>query len=152
MAATIRLTVLAGPHKGTRFCTRGLNACLVGRSAECHVRFCGAACDQSTSRFHCQLILDPPLVYVQDMDRSNDTDINGQKVGESQEPEAAADVARDGDIITVGGTSMLVNVLDCSEPFAESCDARGFVALTAIVKKDCPIDCSQESETIPLHF
>jgi hypothetical protein len=35
MAATIRLTVLTGPHKGTRFCTRGLNACLVGRSAEC---------------------------------------------------------------------------------------------------------------------
>jgi eukaryotic-like serine/threonine-protein kinase len=144
MAATIRLTVLAGPHKGTRFCTRGLNACLVGRSAECHVRFCGEACDHSTSRFHCQLILDPPLVFIQDMDRSNGTYINGQKIGKSQEPEALADVALDGDIITVGSTSMRVNILDCSEPFAETRDERGIVALTAIVKKDCPIDCGQE--------
>jgi FHA domain len=64
MAATIRLTVFTGPHKGTRFCTSGQNVCLVGRSVECHMRFCGEARDLSISRFHCQLFLDPPLVHI----------------------------------------------------------------------------------------
>jgi pSer/pThr/pTyr-binding forkhead associated (FHA) protein len=141
MADTIRLTVLTGPHKGTRFCTRGLNACLVGRSTECHMRFCGETRDLAISRFHCQLLLVPPLVRIQDMDNSNGTYVNGQKVGEGPEPEAAASEARDGDIITIGDTSMLVNVLDCSEPFAESCDPRVVGALTEIVKKGCPVDC-----------
>ena len=141
MAATIRLTVLTGPHKGTRFCTRGLNACLVGRSAECHMRFCGEARDLAISRVHCQLLLDPPFVRIQDMNSSNGTYVNGRKVTESQEAEAAAGVARDGDIITVGDTTMLVNVLDCSEPFAESCDPQVVGALAEIVKKDCPVRC-----------
>src|ERR1039457_5379171 len=73
MAATIRLTVLTGPHKGTRFCTRGLNACLVGRSAECHMRLCGENRDLAISRFHCQLLLESPVVRIQDMDSSNGT-------------------------------------------------------------------------------
>lgn len=141
MAATIRLTVLTGPHKGTRFCTRGLNACLIGRSAECHMRFCGEPDDLAISRVHCQLLPDAPCVRILDMDVSNVTKINGQAVGESREAEAAAGVARDGDIITIGSTSMLVNVLDCHEPFAESSDSRVAGALTEIVKKDCPVDC-----------
>jgi pSer/pThr/pTyr-binding forkhead associated (FHA) protein len=141
MAATIRLTVLTGPHKGTRFCTRGLNACLVGRSAECHMRFCGETLDSAISRFHCQLLLVPPLVRIQDMDSSNGTYVNGQKVGEEPKPEAAAGEARDGDVITIGATSMLVKVVDCSVPFPDSCDPRVVGALTEIVKKDCPVDC-----------
>jgi pSer/pThr/pTyr-binding forkhead associated (FHA) protein len=83
-------------------------------------------------------LLDPPVVRILDMDSSNGTYINGRKVGESDEPQAAA--ARDGDIVTIGGTSMLVNILDCSEPFAESCDPRIGV-MTEIVKQDCPVDC-----------
>jgi pSer/pThr/pTyr-binding forkhead associated (FHA) protein len=141
MADTIRLTVLTGPHKGTRFCTRGLNACLVGRSTECHMRFCGETQDLAISRFHCQLLLVSPIVRIQDMDNANGTYVNGQKVGEGPEPEAAASEARDGDIITIGDTSMLVNVLDCSMPFTDSCDPRVVGALTEIVKKDCPVDC-----------
>ena len=141
MAATIRLTVLTGPHKGTRFCTRGLNACLVGRSAECHLRFCGETRDLAISRFHCQLLLESPVVRIQDMDSSNGTYINGQKVGEGPEPEATAGEARDGDIITIGDTSMMVNVLDCLMPIADSCDPRVVDALTEIVKKDCPVAC-----------
>ena len=105
------------------------------------MRFCGESRDLAISRFHCQLLLARPLVRIQDMDSSNGTYVNGKKVGEGPEPEAAVREARDGDIITIGDTSMRVNVLDCSEPFAESCDPRVVGALTEIVKKDCPIDC-----------
>jgi pSer/pThr/pTyr-binding forkhead associated (FHA) protein len=141
MATTIRLTVLTGPHRGIRFCTRGPNACLVGRSANCHVRFCGEPADLEISRVHCKIILDPPHVRIQDMGSLNGTLLNGQKVGGIQEADASPGVAQDGDIITVGGTSMRVNVLDCPESFAESCDAAVAGDQAEIVKKDCPIEC-----------
>jgi eukaryotic-like serine/threonine-protein kinase len=141
MVATIRLTVLTGPHKGTRYCLRGPRSCMVGRAAECQVRFCGTERDLRISRRHCQLYCDPPQLRVQDIDSSNGTYINGQRVSEMDEEcwlfhnDAQVGVAQDGDVITLGGTSLRVNVLDCAEVF----DQLG--GEPAAVKQDCPIEC-----------
>ena len=143
MATTLRLTVLTGPHKGTRFCTRGLDACLVGRAPECAIRFCGESRDLCISRYHCQLLLDAASVRVQDMDSANGTYINGHRVGEKPAPLGTlppASVAEDGDILTIGGTSLRVNIMDCAVEFTEPGD-HDACPECAKVKKDCPIAC-----------
>jgi serine/threonine-protein kinase len=144
MAATVRLTVLTGPHQGSRFCLRGMTACMVGRAAECQVRLAGTPRDQCISRCHCQLAFDPPLVRVQDMDSANGTYINGHKVGvdladELLQSNAMLGVAKDGDIITLGGTSLRVNIMDCPEYEPDGPAPLWKEAET--VKQDCPVDC-----------
>ena len=148
MAATLRLTVLSGPHKGSRFCLRGPNSCLVGRAPDCNIRFCGAERDRCISRHHCQLYFDPPLVRVQDLGSSNGTYINGLKPGK-QENEAPADwfqpgislgVMRDGDILNVGGISLQVNLMDCPPcPGPEGGDNLWHENET--LKQDCAVKC-----------
>jgi pSer/pThr/pTyr-binding forkhead associated (FHA) protein len=121
---------------------RGLHAYMVGRAAECDVRFCGPERDLRISRRHCQLSCDPPLLRVQDLNSGNGTYINGFKVGDMDEQfpdltqnDAQLGVAQDGDVITLGGTSLFVNVVDCAEDFAQA-DGE-----PAIVKQDCTIEC-----------
>ncbi len=137
MTTTIRLTVLTGPHEGTRYCMRGLDAALVGRAAECQIRFCGEKRDLCISRYHCQLLPDSAGVHVQDMDSANGTYINGHRVGGTAQPSDLAPfaplaaVAEDGDILTIGGTSLRVNIMNCGVDFPED----------GSVKKDCPVAC-----------
>lgn len=137
MTTTLRLTVLTGPHKGTRFCTRGLEACMVGRASECDMRFAGDSRDLCISRRHCQLLLDIAHVRVQDMDSANGTYINGHRVGHQDDDRAHLfATAKDGDILTIGGTSLQVSVIDCAVALGELGHDK--------VKKDCPIRCPQD--------
>jgi pSer/pThr/pTyr-binding forkhead associated (FHA) protein len=119
MAATLRLTVMTGPHKGTKFCMRRENGCMVGRGAECHMRFCGENRDLHISRCHCQLYFDPPWVRIQDMDSGNGAYVNGRRIGLAEPGGGGPKVglAQDGDILTIGGTSLSVNIVDCPEDF-----------------------------------
>ena len=148
MAETVRLTVNTGPHKGTRFCFRGPANCLVGRAPDCFVRFVGADRDLCISRHHCQLYVDPPMLRVQDLGSRNGTYINGHPV-EAMEGAQDAKIlfeggspignARNGDIITIGGTSFVVDVVDCppsreeDEPFWKEGD---------VAKQGCALACS----------
>lgn len=147
MATTIRLTVLTGPHKGARFCTQGMKACLVGRAPECQIRFCGETRDLCISRFHCQLLLDLSRVRVHDMDSANGTYINGHRVGDHETADGSSTSldgvishAKDGDILTIGGTSLQVNIMECDEDFsaeAEHASSTGGVP----VRKNCSVSC-----------
>lgn len=138
MAAIVRLTVLTGPHKGNRFCFRGSGPTTLGRSAECGIRLCGDQRDLCISRRHCQLAFHPPILSVEDLGSANGTYINGRQGerlatreafdGSPVETEACA--ARDGDIMTAGGTSFQVNIMDCQEWQ----DEKG-------VKKNCNATC-----------
>jgi hypothetical protein len=124
MAATIRLTVLTGPHKGQRYCFRAPTSCLLGRAAECFVRLTGADRDLAVSRRHCQLDIDPPLVRVQDLGSLNGTFVNGHLIGgdgANAQPQRCDEcpgpaLIDSGDVITVGGTSLKVDVVDCPPP------------------------------------
>jgi len=147
MTATIRLTVLTGPHKGTRFCMRELASCVMGRAPECQMQLCGAQRDQCISRRHCQLYFAPPFLCVRDLGSANGTYINGHNVTEEgpvccDVPDLgkALGVASDGDILTVGGTTFQVNILNCPS----TCPNPPGGALwqeSEVVKKDCPVKC-----------
>ena len=148
MAATLRLTVLSGPHKGSRFCLRGQTTCLVGRAPECEIRFCGEPRDQCISRRHCELYFDPPFVRVQDLGSSNGTYINGLKPG-TQDGEPLADwfqpgislgMVRDGDILTLGGISLQANLMDCP-PCPSPEDVNPLWQDKETIKKDCAVKC-----------
>jgi len=122
MPATVRLTVLTGPHKGNRFCFRGGCVPTLGRAPGCQIQFAGTERDQHISRRHCQFHLDGPVVHVCDLGTPNGTFINGKQVerGEAEggpiEPCKAGSciaAACDGDIINVGGTTLQIHITNC---------------------------------------
>ena len=123
MAAIVRLTVLTGPHKGNRFCFRGTTPTLLGRSTESDICLCGDSRDLCISRRHCRLTFDPPILSIEDLGSANGTYINGHTCErlacgdacDGSHVETATSVAGDGDIVTVGGTSLQVHLIDCPE-------------------------------------
>lgn len=147
MAATLRLTVLTGPHKNKRFCVREHSACLIGRAPDCAVQLSGEERDRLISRHHCQLSLDPSCVRLADLGSVNGTYLNGRNIRKLTESvaELLANVqdgsvrVNDGDIITIGGTSLRADIiLDCPPPDS-SPDAPW--ANGELVMKDCPALC-----------
>ena len=131
MAATVRLTVLTGPHKGGRFCFRGSSPTTLGRASECQICFCGEQRDLCISRRHCELTFDPPTVQVHDLGSANGTYVNGKNVAPCPIATALKRLtANDGDILTVGGTSLQINIMDCPEPIDGG-----------EVKRNCPLEC-----------
>lgn len=142
MATTVRLTVLTGPHKTRKFCFCGPNRCQVGRALDCFVEFSGTERDLLISRHHCQLDVDPPSVYVRDLGSTNGTYLNAKEVESSQKdlPENIGSQVEHGDLLTIGGTTCRIEVLDC--PHAGN-DAEGKPIWEAekTAKKDCPLPC-----------
>jgi pSer/pThr/pTyr-binding forkhead associated (FHA) protein len=146
MSATIRLTVLTGPHKGNRYCLRGANTVLIGRSAECEVCLCGTERDKMISRRHCQVAVDAPMLRVRDLGSMNGTYINGRLVGAEENAINIKDdeplgFARDGDIMTIGGTSVLVNMMDCPITCHDAGDGTPVWEENKNVKDDCSAAC-----------
>jgi eukaryotic-like serine/threonine-protein kinase len=147
MATTIRLTVLTGPHRNHKYCFCGPTRCQVGRALECFVQLSGTERDRLISRHHCQLDINPPLVQIGDLGSCNGTYLNGKKVDPVPKElaiqsisETAGTVVNDGDLITIGGTTFRVDVVDC--PHTGN-DEKGQPTWEAgeTSKKDCPLPC-----------
>lgn len=138
MAEIVRLTVKTGPHEGRRFCFRGPTTCLIGRAPDCFVRFDGYERDSCISRHHFQLHIDPPDVHVQDLGSRNGTYVNGQAIDEAG-PDAQIGNVRNGDIITFGGTSLVVDIVDCPDRPDMGRDPEWKEG--EVAKEDCPIPC-----------
>lgn len=139
MAETLRLTIMTGSHQGRRFCFRAAGDFLVGRAADCFVHLNGSERDRTISRHHCRLLVDPPLVNIQDLDSLNGTFINGQPAAQVDFPLGNV---HHGDVVTVGGTSCLCEIVDCPPalpPSHEPVWKEGEIA-----KDDCPVPCSAE--------
>jgi pSer/pThr/pTyr-binding forkhead associated (FHA) protein len=146
---TIRITVLTGPHKNRRFCFRGPMHCTVGRAAECDIQLSGSQRDQTVSRRHCRLDIDPPCVQVEDLMSLNGTYHNGTKLepaagpiaDESSRAAGSAGVVtvQDGDIITLGETSLQVHVVDCA--LGEAGGGAAVWPQGEMAKPDCPVPC-----------
>jgi pSer/pThr/pTyr-binding forkhead associated (FHA) protein len=130
MAATIRLTVLTGPHKGNRFCFRGLDPATLGRAPECQICMCGEERDRCISRRHCELAFEPPAVRINDLDSSNGTYVNGRKSEPGMVALEEQIMAGHGDILTVGGTSLQIDIMDCPEALEGN-----------EIKMNCPAEC-----------
>jgi len=87
---------------------------------DCFVQLSGTERDQLISRHHCQLDVQPPVIRVEDLGSINGTYINGKKVDPKANAlpvlpssETTGQVATNGDLLTIGGTSFWVEVVDC---------------------------------------
>jgi len=147
MLTAIRLTVLTGPHRNRRFCFCGPTRCQVGRSLNCFVQLSGTERDQLISRHHCQLKIEPPVMRVEDLGSVNGTYVNGKKVDPGPrettahpESETVSFVAQHGDLLTIGGTTMRVEVVDCPHAGNELDGKTGWEN-GETTKRDCPLIC-----------
>jgi pSer/pThr/pTyr-binding forkhead associated (FHA) protein len=115
---------------------------------------CGTERDQCISRHHCQLYFAPPTLCVQDLQSSNGTYVNGHKLEEQEMVchdalsfKGPIGFAQDGDVLTIGGTSLQVHVLECAladaHPETDVASLPGCPVWNEneIVKKDCPVAC-----------
>ncbi len=147
MATTIRLTVVTGAHKNRKFCFCGPARCEVGRAQDCVVQLSGTERDRLISRHHCRLDIDPPLVQIADLGSSNGTYVNGKRVDPiPKDPadlpgaESSVDV-KHGDLITIGGTTFQVDVVDCPH-VDEDWEGKPIWEPGQLPKIDCPLPCA----------
>ena len=142
MATAVRLTMLTGPHKNRRFCFCGPNWCQVGRAPDCFIQLSGTERDQLISRHHCQLDIDPPSIQVRDLRSTNGTYVNGRKVESNLEEssEKVGVVVNSGDLLTIGGTTVRVDIVDCPHEGNEL-EGKSIWKAGETAKKDCPLPC-----------
>jgi predicted component of type VI protein secretion system len=138
MAITVRLKVLTGPHKDRKYCFCGPTKCHVGRAFDCFVHLSGTERDLLISRHHCQLDIDPPLVRIEDLGSQNGTYLNGKKV-EPMSKKVAALPVKHGDLITIGGTTFRVDIVDC--PHSAESEGEPIWETGQTSKSDCPLPC-----------
>jgi pSer/pThr/pTyr-binding forkhead associated (FHA) protein len=123
MSTVLRLTVLTGPHKNTKYCMCPAGSCIIGRGDDCPVRLSGTPKDQFISRHHCQLDYHPTSIAIKDLGSANGTFLNGKSVASvtldlearDGQPRGAEQVAfTQGDMLTVGGTTLQIDVVECA--------------------------------------
>ncbi len=85
----INLTVKAGPHEGRVFEFRERANFIVGRSERANFRL--PVKDNSISRIHFMIELNPPQCRLTDIESTNGTRVNGRKV--------ATAALKDGDLM-----------------------------------------------------
>ena len=93
------LRVTSGPHAGMSRTFRDESSILVGRSPALPVPLPE---DRRLSREHFRIDIDPPVCSLTDLGSTNGTKVNGLRVETS--------MVRDGDVISVGQTSIEVNI------------------------------------------
>jgi hypothetical protein len=109
--------------------------------------------DNLLSRHHCQLEIDPPAVLVGDLGSLNGTYLNGRKLEPLERdrmPLATAlmkkissSAVENGDIITVGGTSLRIDIVDCPPSGID----RLVWTEGEVEKRGCPISCGETHPT-----
>src|SRR4051812_47785365 len=101
----VSLAVTAGPHAGQSFAFEEHDAFMVGRGDEVHFRLPN---DQSLSRKHFLLEVNPPLCRVLDLNSRSGTKVNGRKI------DAPADL-KDGDAIQAGQSAFRLRIEAAAE-------------------------------------
>jgi pSer/pThr/pTyr-binding forkhead associated (FHA) protein len=101
------------------------------------------------SRRHCQLLLDPTSLKLQDLGSRNGTYLNGKRIESASlalDPEVCPHECQcehnacAGDLLTIGGTTLRIDVVDCPPKEAPGSDAELWKEGEA-AKKDCPVPC-----------
>jgi len=89
--------------------------------------------------------IDPPSMLVQDLGSRNGTYINGKRadgvdLGALSNPHTGHTVVKQGDLLTLGGTTLQVDFLDC--PHADKHqNGRPVWEQGETTKRDCPLEC-----------
>jgi len=95
----VNLKVVGGPYKGRIFSFSQHDSFLIGRSRDAHLYLPD---DRYFSRNHCLLEINPPRSFLRDLNSTNGTFVNGQRV--------AHVFLNDGDRIQCGETVLVVEV------------------------------------------
>src|SRR5688572_14868536 len=95
----VNLKVVAGPYKGRIFSFTQHDSFLIGRSRDAHLYLPD---DRYFSRNHCLLEINPPRSFLRDLNSTNGTFLNGQRVANAS--------LQDGDRIQCGETVLVVEV------------------------------------------
>lgn len=103
----VNLKVVAGPYKGRIFSFTQHDSFLIGRSRDAHLYLPD---DRYFSRNHCLLEINPPRSFLRDLNSTNGTFVNGQRVAHA--------FLNDGDRIQGGETILLVEVT-ASDPTSD---------------------------------
>jgi serine/threonine protein kinase len=114
----VNLKVIAGPYKGRIFSFTQHDSFLIGRSHDAHLYLPD---DRYFSRNHCLLEINPPRSFLRDLNSTNGTFLNGQRVTNAY--------LNDGDRIQCGETILVVEVTtnassDLSETTQETLSRR----------------------------
>jgi pSer/pThr/pTyr-binding forkhead associated (FHA) protein len=138
MLAQVILKVKQGNLTGEEFVFTGRTHCLLGRASGCSLRIPGD--DLGASRYHCQLDIDPPVVWVEDLGSLNGTFVNGESIGQrnenasSEEARSSSSLPRllaDGDELRVGGNVFEVSINESPwDAFERDSVEQGSLALT----------------------
>ena len=97
---TVELSIVEGPYAGQRFEFREANRFLVGRGLHAHFRL--PTKDKYFSRSHFLIEIHPPLCVIFDLESTNGTYVNGQRINEC--------ALKSGDRISGGKTVFVITI------------------------------------------
>lgn len=127
----VTLKVLAGPYSGGAFSFNQHDTFLIGRNPEAHLCLPN---DRFFSRNHCLLEISPPRCFLRDLDSTNGTFVNDQRVRET--------FLKNGDHIRGGETVLLVEVAGTP---TETANGEQVAGRTAIVNVEC-LNCGRRDQ------
>ncbi len=99
------MEVISGPHLGQKWAFDRAVRVVLGRQAPAHLRLIK---ESAMSASHCELVITPPLVTINDLSSTNGTLVNGV-------PVAHADLS-DGDEFGVGETRIRISIPSSPPP------------------------------------
>ena len=102
MTKIIYVLVKSGPFAGHKYGVKTDAPILIGRSEEANIRI---AYDDYCSRKHAKLYWEGNSCYIEDLNSTNGTFLNGVKI-------AAVTELNNGDLIKLGNTEMVVSIRD----------------------------------------
>lgn len=114
--AKVVLTITEGSLKGQEFEFTDRTTWVVGRAKDCNLQLPNDKQHEKISRYHCKLIINPPMVRIQDLGSLHGTYVNGQMIGRRTVNQAPSETTRtnfpehelaDGDEINLGGKTVL---------------------------------------------
>ncbi len=135
---------------------------LIGRDKECHIRFPRTRENQTISRHHCLLNINPPHATIRDLGSRTGTYVNDQLIGK-RHAELSAEDARQlsfrehalqhGDRLTVGNVTLRVVVQApptctvCSQELKYVAKRPGRSSGTPIVCESCQLNLHSQAAT-----
>ncbi len=130
----VNLKVTAGPYKGRIFSFTQHDSFLIGRSPDAHLCLPN---DRYFSRNHCLLEMNPPHSYLRDLDSTNGTFLNGQRVKDA--------FLKNGDRIQCGETILIVEVTTESKDLSETTQDAGMPSRPVLVMVEC-VNCGRREQ------
>ncbi|HEV8167931.1 MAG TPA: FHA domain-containing serine/threonine-protein kinase [Pyrinomonadaceae bacterium] len=131
----VNLKVISGPYKGRIFSFTQHDTFLIGRSPDAHL--CLPE-DRYFSRNHCLLEMNPPHSYLRDLNSTNGTFLNGQRVKDAS--------LNNGDRVQCGETVLVVEVTTTAPvELSETTQDAGMPKRPVLVMVEC-LNCGRREQ------